>query len=59
MAKMADIKNLHLRFLSDSKGKRTSFVLPVPEFEGLLKDLIDLTAVAVRRGERYYLHIVN
>lgn len=49
---MTDIKNLHLRFLTNSKGRRTSVVLPVPEFEELLEDLIDLAAVAERRGEK-------
>ena len=49
---MTDIKNLHLRFLTNSKGRRTSVVLPVPEFEELLEDLIDLAAVAERSGER-------
>ena len=53
-ATKARIRKLHVQFLTDTKGKKTSVLLPVSEYEELLEDLIDLAAVAERRAERTY-----
>lgn len=41
----------HRQFLTDAQGKRTAVVLPMEEYERLLKDLHDLGVVAERRDE--------
>lgn len=42
---------LHVQYLVDEQGRRTSVLLPVEEFEGLLEDLRDLAGLAERRDE--------
>ena len=39
------------QFLVDRNGKKTAVVLPVEDYERLLKDLHDLCVVAERRNE--------
>ena len=46
-----ETKKLHKRFIVDEKGKRTSIILPIEEYEELLEDLHDLAIVAERRDE--------
>ena len=48
------IRKINAQFLTDAKGKRTSVLLSVKAYEELLEDLVDLAAVAERRGERTY-----
>ncbi len=40
------------QYLVDSKGKKTSVVLPIEYYEKLLEDLHDLAVVAERRDEK-------
>ena len=44
-------KKLRKQFVVDEKGKRTSIILPIEEYEELLEDLHDLAIVAKRRDE--------
>ena len=40
-----------LQYVIDKSGIRTAVILPIAEFEELLEDLDDLSAVAERRDE--------
>ena len=48
---MPEKNQLHPKFLTDEKGKRTSVILPIKEYEDLLEDLSDLAMAAERRDE--------
>jgi len=39
------------RFVTDQKGKKTSVILPLAEYEALLEDLDDLAVIAERANE--------
>lgn len=41
----------NVQFVTDETGKRTAVLLPISDYENLLKDLEDLAAVAERRNE--------
>jgi hypothetical protein len=43
--------NKSLQYLTDEKGKKTSVVMPIEDYEKLLEDLDDLAVVAERRDE--------
>ena len=45
------MNKLHVRYLVDEQGKRTSVLLPIEEFEELLQDLEDLALLVERRDE--------
>jgi hypothetical protein len=40
-----------LQYLTDEAGKKTAVVLSIADWEKLLEDLDDLSAIAERRGE--------
>jgi hypothetical protein len=40
-----------VQYLTDEAGKKTAVVLPILDYEKLLEDLDDLSAVAERRAE--------
>jgi hypothetical protein len=40
-----------IQYLTDDEGRKTSVVLPIAQYERLLKDLDDLACVAERRDE--------
>lgn len=42
---------LNVQYVTDPSGEKTAVILPLREFEGLMEDLEDLTAIAERRGE--------
>jgi len=48
---MIDISNLHPQYITDEKGKKTSVILTLSEFTGLVEDIEDLAIVAERREE--------
>ena len=39
------------QFVTDQKGKKTSVILPLAEYEALLEDLDDLVVIAERAHE--------
>ncbi|MSU23214.1 MAG: hypothetical protein EXS32_05240 [Opitutus sp.] len=43
--------NATLQYLTDQAGQRTTVVLPLSDYEKLIKDLADLAVVAERREE--------
>ena len=43
--------NETLQYLTDQTGKKTGVVLPIADYEKLLEDLDDLSAMAERREE--------
>ena len=45
------IERLHPEFVVDSQGRKKSVILPIAEFEELLEELEDLTAIDERRDE--------
>jgi len=40
-----------IQYIVDEKGKRTSVIIPLNEYEELLEDLHDLAVIAERRDE--------
>jgi hypothetical protein len=50
---MLDLKklNLSVQYVVNPSGERVAVIVPIEEFEELLKDLEDLAAVVERRGE--------
>ena len=40
-----------VQYLTDKAGKKTAVVLPITDYEKLLEDLDDLSAIAERRDE--------
>jgi hypothetical protein len=40
-----------VQYLTDESGKKTAVVLPITDYEKLLEDLNDLSAIADRRDE--------
>ncbi len=48
---MLEIENLHLQYITDSKGKKSAVILPINQFYQLLEDLADLAVVAERIDE--------
>ncbi len=48
---MVKLPELNPQYITDAQGKRTSIILPIAEFEGLLEEIDDLASVAERREE--------
>ncbi len=48
---MIQLNEIHPQYITDEKGKKTSVILPISEFEELIEDVEDLAAVAERREE--------
>ena len=42
---------LNVQYITDPSGEKTAVIVPLPEFEELMEDLEDLTAIAERRNE--------
>jgi PHD/YefM family antitoxin component YafN of YafNO toxin-antitoxin module len=40
-----------IQYITDNRGKKTSVILPIAEYEQLMEDLEDLACVAERRYE--------
>jgi len=45
-----------LQYLTNEKGRKTSVVLPLADYEKLLEDLDDLSVIAERRDEETISH---
>jgi hypothetical protein len=45
-----------LQYLTDEAGKKTAVVLPISDYEKLLEDLHDLSAIAERRQDAVIPH---
>lgn len=45
-----------LQFVTDEVGKKTAVLLPIQEYESLMEDLSDLSAIANRRSEEAIPH---
>ena len=43
--------NLHPQFITNDKGEKVSVVIGMQEFENMLEDIEDLTAIADRKDE--------
>lgn len=48
---MAILKDMHVQYITDESGERSSVILSIEDFETLLEDLEDLAIVAERRDE--------
>jgi len=48
---MIKLKDLHLNYIANEAGEKTSVILSMEEFRELLEDIEDLAAVAERRDE--------
>jgi len=48
--------NKTVQFLTDEAGQKTAVVLPVADYERLMEELEDLTAIADRRKEPTVAH---
>lgn len=48
---MINIEELHPQFITDEKGRRKSVVLPIADFQELIRDLEDLAIIAERKEE--------
>ena len=45
------MKTSRVRYIFDSKGKKTDVILPLANYERLLEDLHDLAIIAERKNE--------
>ena len=43
--------NLHPQYITDDNGEKVSVVIGMQEFESMLEDIEDLTAIADRKDE--------
>ena len=48
---MAILKDMHVQYITNESGERSSVILSIEDFETLLEDLEDLAMIAERRGE--------
>ena len=48
---MVELAELHLQYITDETGEKTSVIVPLAEFQELVEDIEDLATVAERREE--------
>ncbi len=48
--------NLHPQYITDDTGEKVSVVIDMQEFENMLEDIEDLTAIADRKDEETTSH---
>ncbi len=48
---MATAKKIHPQYITDNKGRKTSVILPIDEYNELIEDLNDLAVIAERKNE--------
>ncbi len=48
--------NLHPQYITDDTGEKVSVVIDMQEFENMLEDIEDLTAIADRKDEETTTH---
>ena len=53
---MVELAELHLQYITDETGEKTSVIVPLAEFQELMEDIEDLATVAERREESTIAH---
>jgi hypothetical protein len=53
---MVELAELHLQYITDETGEKTSVIVPFAEFQELVEDIEDLATVAERRAESTIAH---
>ncbi|MGI8425068.1 MAG: hypothetical protein ACR2M4_00395 [Actinomycetota bacterium] len=53
---MVELAELHLQYITDETGEKTSVIVPLAEFKELVEDIEDLATVAERREESTISH---
>jgi len=53
---MVELKDLHLQYITDETGEKTSVIVPLAKFQEILEDMEDLATVAERREESTISH---
>lgn len=48
---MTILKDMHVQYITNESGERSSVILSIEDFETLLEDLEDLAVIAERRDE--------
>ncbi len=48
--------NLHPQYITDNSGGKVSVIITIKEFENMLEDIEDLTAIADRKNEKKTSH---
>ena len=48
---MTILKDMHVQYITNESGERSSVILSIEDFETLLEDLEDLAMIAERRNE--------
>jgi hypothetical protein len=48
---MVELAELHLQYITDETGEKTSVIVPLAEFQEVVEDIEDLATVAERREE--------
>lgn len=48
---MLKLKDLHMKYITNEAGEKTSVILPIEKFQELLDDIEDLATAAERRDE--------
>ncbi|MBL1242838.1 MAG: hypothetical protein COA30_06900 [Sulfurimonas sp.] len=48
--------NLHPQYITDDSGDKVSVIITIEEFENMLEDIEDLTAIADRKNENTTSH---
>ncbi len=57
MLQLSDL-NLHTQYITNNLGEKTAVILPITEFEELLKHLEDLRTIADRKHDETISHEV-
>jgi hypothetical protein len=53
---MVDLKEMHIQFVVDDQGNKTSVILSLDAFDALMEELDDLAVLAERRDEDTLTH---
>ena len=53
---MVDLAELHLQYITDETGEKTSVIVPLAQFQELVEDIEDLATAAERREESTISH---
>ena len=53
---MAMIRDMAVQYITDEKGKKTSVILAIEEFEALIEDFADLLVIAERANDETISH---
>lgn len=50
------LKNIKIKYITNSKGRKTDVVVPIKDFENLIEDLDDLYVIESRKKEEVVSH---